>query len=162
MAKPLAILMVCLGNICRSPTAEGILHAHLAAEGLLDQVMLDSAGTSGMHEGSPPDTRSIACAKQYGVDISTLRARPLRENDFFVFDVILCADQSVLQETKRRQPQASSAQVALLLAWAGQGEKPVPDPYYGDQRDFEHTYSLIDQACKTIVTRLQQAQRSPA
>ena len=162
MAKPLSILMVCLGNICRSPTAEGVLRAHLAAEGLLPRVRLDSAGTSGMHAGSPPDSRSIACAKRHGVDLSTLRARPLQEDDFFTFDVILCADHSVLQDTKRRQPPSSTAQVELLLAWTGQGEHPVPDPYYGDHDDFEHSFQLIEQACKRIVARLQQADHAPA
>ena len=95
MTKPFSILMVCLGNICRSPTAEGVLRLQLEQAGLGGQVRVDSVGTGDSHVGQAPDSRAIACANKHGVDISTLRARRLTLEDFDAFDVLLCADRSV-------------------------------------------------------------------
>ena len=156
MARPIGILMVCLGNICRSPTAEGVLRARLEEAGLGTRARVDSAGTGSSHVGQPPDERAIACAARHGIDIAALRARRLALEDFDAFDIILCADRTILHEARMRKPRTSHAQVALLLEWGGVGKKDVPDPYYGSARDFEHAFKLIDAAAQGIVERVRQ------
>ena len=154
MARPASILMVCLGNICRSPTAEGVLRARLEEAGLGARARVDSAATGSSHIGHPPDERAIACAAKHGVDISALRARRLALEDFDEFDTILCADRTILHEARIRKPRTSHAQVELLLEWSGVGRKDVPDPYYGNARDFEQAFKLVDAAAQGIVERI--------
>jgi len=156
VAKPFSILMVCLGNICRSPTAEGVLRARLTQAGLADWVHVDSVGTGDSHVGQAPDSRAIACAGKHDVDISMLRARRLTLEDFDAFDVLLCADRTILHDARIRKPRTSHAQVELLLEWAGMGKKDVPDPYYGSTRDFEQAFKLIDNAASAIVERVRE------
>lgn len=156
MARPFSILMVCLGNICRSPTAEGVLRAKLQHAGLEMKVRVDSVGTGSSHVGQPPDSRAIACAEGHGVDISGLRARRLELEDFDEFDLLLCADRTILHDARIRKPRTSHAQVELLLEWAGVGKKDVPDPYYGSPRDFEQAFRLCESAADGIVERMQQ------
>ena len=156
MARMLGVLMVCLGNICRSPMAEGVLLARLAEAGLAGQVRVDSAATGRSHVGHAPDERAIACAAKHGVDMSALRARRLALEDFDEFDTILCADRTILHEARMRKPRTSHAQVELLLEWSGVGKKDVPDPYYGNARDFEHAFKLVDAAAQGIVERVRQ------
>lgn len=151
------LLMVCLGNICRSPLAEGALRAHLDCNGL-DWVDVDSAGTGGWHAGEPPDRRSITVAADSGVDIRGQRARKLRAADFEHFDWLLCADRSVLRDVRAMAPSGSTAEVALLLEWAGQGEgAEVPDPYTGGPEDFRRVWAMVDAAAAGIVARLSSA-----
>ena len=148
------LLMVCLGNICRSPLAEGVVRAHLDRAGL-DGVDVDSAGTGGWHAGEPPDRRSIAVAAGFGVDIRGQRARKLRGADFEHFDWLLCADRSVLRDVLAVAPSGSPAQAALLMEWAGLGEGvEVPDPYTGGPDDFRRVWTMVDAAAAGIVTRL--------
>ncbi|MFZ5637126.1 MAG: low molecular weight protein-tyrosine-phosphatase [Pseudomonadota bacterium] len=148
------LLMVCLGNICRSPLAEGAVRAHLDRHGL-DWVTVDSAGTGGWHAGEPPDRRSIAVAAAAGVDIRAQRARKLAMADFHAFDWLLCADRSVLRDVRGMAPAGSTAQAALLLEWAGQGEgAEVPDPYTGDAEDFRRVWAMVDTAAAAIVARI--------
>jgi protein-tyrosine phosphatase len=148
------LLMVCLGNICRSPLAEGAVRAHLDRNGL-DWVEVDSAGTGGWHAGEPPDRRSIAVAAGFGVDIRGQRARKLRSADFERFDWLLCADRSVLRDVQAMAPSGSAAQAALLMEWAGQGEgAEVPDPYTGGPEDFRTVWAMVDAAAAGIVGRL--------
>lgn len=156
MRRPFSILIVCLGNICRSPTAEGVLRARLDEAGLLPGVHLDSAATGDSHIGSAPDPRAVACALHHGVDISGLRARRLGYEDFEHFDLLLCADRTLLHETRIRKPRTSHSDVELMLDWAGVGNKDIPDPYYGGARDFERAFKLIDAAATGIVTRLRE------
>ncbi|WP_415253460.1 low molecular weight protein-tyrosine-phosphatase [Thermomonas sp.] len=156
MARPVGILMVCLGNICRSPMAEGVLRARLIEAGLGEQVRVDSAATGSSHIGHPPDERAIACALKHGIDISAQRARRLALEDFDEFDVILCADRTILHDARIRKPRISHAQVELLLEWSGVGKKDVPDPYYGNARDFEQAFRLVDAAANGIVERVRQ------
>ena len=156
MARPTGILMVCLGNICRSPTAEGVLRARLEQAGLGERARVDSAATGSSHIGHPPDERAIACAARHGIDLSTLRARRLVAEDFDEFDTILCADRTILHEARMRKPRTSHAQVELLLEWSGVGKKDVPDPYYGSTRDFEQAFKLVDAAAQGIVERVRQ------
>ena len=156
MARKLGVLMVCLGNICRSPMAEGVLLARLAEAGLAGQVRVDSAATGRSHVGHAPDERAIACAAKHGIDIAAQRARALEIADFDEFDFILCADRTILHEARMRKPRTSHAQVELLLEWSGVGKKDVPDPYYGNARDFEQAFKLVDAAAHGIVERVRQ------
>jgi protein-tyrosine phosphatase len=149
------LLVVCLGNICRSPLAEGALRARIAASPLAGRVEVDSAGTGGWHAGEAPDRRAIACARLHGVDIAGLRARQLRAADFDDFDWLLCADADNLRDVRRLAPAAARDRLALLLDWAGDGQGgEVPDPYYGDDDGFERVWRLVDAAAQAVVARL--------
>lgn len=154
------LLVVCLGNICRSPMAEGALRARIDAAGLGDAVEVDSCGTGDWHTGDAPDPRAIRCAAGHGVDIAGLCARTLDPADYRAFDVLLCADASTLRIVQARRPGDATADVALLLDWAGQGAADVPDPYTGDAAGFEPVWTLVDDAARTIVERLRR--RRPA
>ena len=154
-AGPTRLLVVCLGNICRSPLAEGALRARIEASPLAGRVMVDSAGTRGWHAGEPPDRRAIACARGHGVDIAGLRARQLRARDFEDFHWLLCADADNLRDVRALAPPGARERTALLLDWAGtvpHGE--VPDPYYGDGSHFEGVWQLVDTAARAVVDRL--------
>jgi protein-tyrosine phosphatase len=151
------LLMVCLGNICRSPLAEGAVRAHLDRRGL-DWVTVDSAGTGGWHAGEPPDPRSIAVAAASGVDIPAQRARKLVQADFQHFDRLLCADRSVLRDVRAAAPAEARERVALLLEWAGQGAgADIPDPYTGGPEDFRRVWAMVDAAAAGIVARIASA-----
>lgn len=156
MSRPIGILMVCLGNICRSPMAEGVLRQQLEAAGLGGRVRVDSAATGTSHIGHPPDERAIACAARNGVDISAQRARRLLAEDFDEFDVILCADRTILHDARIRKPRTAHAQVELMLEWSGAGRKDVPDPYYGSQRDFDQAFKLVEKVAAGVVERVRQ------
>ncbi len=155
----LNLLVVCLGNICRSPLAEGALRARIEASPLAGRVRVDSAGTGGWHAGEPPDRRAIACARRHGVDIAGLRARQIRASDFGEFDWLLCADTDNLRDVRRLAPEPARDRAALLLDWAGLGRgRAVPDPYYGGEDDFEHVWRLVDSAAQAVVERLSTGQ----
>ena len=150
------VLFVCLGNICRSPMAEGVLRARLEQASLGGIAHVDSAATGTSHIGHPPDERAIACAGKHGIDISAQRARRLELEDYDQFDVILCADRSILHDARIRKPRTSHGQVELLLEWSGVGKKDVPEPYYGNARDFEQSFRLVDAAASGVVERIRQ------
>ncbi|EAR15867.1 MULTISPECIES: low molecular weight protein-tyrosine-phosphatase [Robiginitalea] len=142
------ILMVCLGNICRSPLAEGIFASKLAGE----DYVVDSAGTAGYHVGNPPDPRSIEVAAQYGIDISRQRCRRFSVSDFDNFDYIFAMDlenQANILSLARNE--RDRAKVSLLLEAGGKGRREVPDPYYGGADGFEQVYRMIDTACDYIL-----------
>lgn len=161
MSRPVRLLMLCLGNICRSPMAEGAFRARLQAAGLEHEVEVDSAGIGPWHAGEPPDRRAIACARGHGVDIADQRARQLTADDFHHFDWILAADQDNLHGLQRRRPRDASARTVLLLPWAMPDADPVavPDPYTGDAGDFEHVWSLVDSAAQAAVRQRSWLQR---
>lgn len=143
---PVKILMVCLGNICRSPLAEGILRSKLDSN-----FIIDSAGTGGWHAGQSPDKRSIETAKQYNIDVSNQKARKFSITDFDLFDYIYVMDKSNYKDVINLAPdEAAKAKVALILG----NSKEVPDPYYGGQKGFENVYYLLDQACEEIAKNL--------
>lgn len=150
----LRLLVVCLGNICRSPMAEGALRARLEAAGLGDKVEVDSAGLGNWHAGRPPDRRAIACAASHGVDISELRGRQITDADYTGFDVLLCADADILYTVQTHAPAGATADTRLLLGWSGLGESQIPDPYTQDMAAFEHAWELVDGAAEAIVERL--------
>ena len=144
------ILMVCLGNICRSPLAEGILKNKLNE----DLFFIDSAGTGGYHIGNKPDHRSIAVAKKYGIDISQQRCRKFKIEDFTIFDLIYVMDQSNFNNIVHLTKEKSQIdKVKLLLKEADLNTTEVPDPYYNDN-GFEHVFHLIDDACEIIAKKL--------
>lgn len=144
--EPTKILMVCLGNICRSPLAQGILESKITSN-----TVVDSAGTAAYHIGNPPDPRSIAVAKQNGIPISQFRARKFTREDFKNFNHIYVMDQSNYKDViGLAETHAEQEKVSLLLP----DEKEVPDPYYGGPEGFESCYSLLDDACTQIVKKL--------
>lgn len=148
------VLMVCLGNICRSPLAEGILRHKTQQKNR--QVTVDSAGTISMHAGNCPDTRSIAVAKKYGIDISSQVARHFTVSDFDNFDYIFVMDASNYADVMAiARNEKDKAKVEMILNTTHPGHnKPVPDPYYGGADGFEKTYKLLDEACDVILSRL--------
>ncbi len=156
MAEPLRLLVVCLGNICRSPMAEGALRARIAAAGLGDMVQVDSAGTGDWHVGDPPDPRAIATARGHGVDIARLRGRQLADADFGRFDWLLCADHANLRDVRSRAPSGARARSALLTEWAGMSGA-VPDPYTGGAAEFERAWRMVDDAAVAAIDRLRTA-----
>ena len=149
-----AILFVCLGNICRSPLAEGVMRHAAETAGVAHRFTLDSAGCGGWHAGDPPDRRSIACAARHGLDISAQRARQVTAGDFDAFDLILGLDRDNVRHLKAMQPPGSRARVALYLEEALGRAKDVPDPYYGDDRDFEAVFALCETASQALVKAL--------
>jgi protein-tyrosine phosphatase len=149
------VLFVCLGNICRSPTAEGVLRAIAAKEYPLLPIEIDSAGTAGYHVGEPPDRRTIAAARRRGYDLSGLRARLVRSDDFDRFEYVLAMDRGNLAELESRRPDHATANVALFMEFApGNGVAEVPDPYYGASEDFEHVLDLCEAAARGLLARL--------
>jgi protein-tyrosine phosphatase len=153
--RKLRLLVICLGNICRSPMAEGALRARLEAAGLGHRVEVDSAGLGDWHAGQPPDRRAIRCAAGHGVDISGRRGRQIVDADSTAFDVLLCADADVLYTVRAHAPPGATAQSELLLAWSGLGEKAqIPDPYTQNAAAFEYAWELVDGAAAAIVERL--------
>jgi protein-tyrosine phosphatase len=149
------VLCVCLGNICRSPTAEGVLRAIAAREFPALQLEIDSAGTADYHVGEAPDRRSVAAALRRGYDIRGLRARLLQSVDFERFDQVLAMDRANLVELERRRPPRASAQLALFLEFAPEaGVAEVPDPYYGGAEDFERVLDLCEAGARGLLKRL--------
>ena len=149
------VLMVCLGNICRSPTAEAMLRKHVHEAGLDARVEVDSAGTADYHVGSPPDRRAIAHGEKRGLAMKKLRGRQVQRSDFDRFDVILAMDDDNLENLLRLRPQGSRAEVGLLMDYARDaGSREVPDPYYGGAEEFEHVLDLVDAASAGLVKAL--------
>jgi protein-tyrosine phosphatase len=148
------ILMVCLGNICRSPTAEAVLRAKLQAAGLGELVTVESAGTGGWHVGSPPDRRAIAHGARRGYDLAPLRARQLEDADFERFDLLLAMDEDNLDQLVAACPLPHRNKVRLLMDHApGQG-RVVPDPYTEGPVAFERVLDLVEIACDGLVAYL--------
>ncbi len=158
MAEPQRLLLVCLGNICRSPMAEGALRARLREARLDGGVEVDSAGTGGWHVGSPPDPRAIAAARRHGVDIGGLRARQLRADDFAAFDWLLCADHANLRDVRALAPSGARAGTALFMEWAGLAGA-IADPYDGGEDHFEQAWRQVDAAARAAVERLRRGGR---
>ncbi len=145
------VLMVCLGNICRSPLAEGILKSKVN----LETVLVDSSGTAGYHVGNSPDPRSIAVAKKHGLDISFQKCRKFSEKDFEAFDFIYAMDKSNFANIKKlARSKDDERKVKLLLDEVDLGVSEVPDPYYGGEDGFENVFQMIDLACEAIAKKL--------
>jgi protein-tyrosine phosphatase len=148
------VLFVCLGNICRSPTAEGVLRHKLSAAGLAGHVEVDSAGTGDWHVGKAADVRTRQAAQQRGYDLSALRGRQVKAEDFYAFDLVLAMDSSNLHDLQQMRPDDASAELDLFLRRYHLALDDVPDPYYGGEAGFAQVLDLIEQACDALVLEL--------
>jgi protein-tyrosine phosphatase len=149
------VLFVCLGNICRSPTAEGVFRAALEREGLADRVFTASAGLGDWHVGQPPDKRAIQAARRRGYDLTALRGRKVSREDFARFGWILCMDDSNLRALLDLKPPEYPGHLGLLLDFAPEaGVREVPDPYYGGPEGFDRVLDLIEASVSGLVVRL--------
>ena len=154
----IAVLFVCTGNICRSPTAEGVARKLLAEAGLAARVAVDSAGLEGWHAGDPPDPRAITCAAARGYDLTAQRARRFDRPDFNVFRLIIGMDRGHVSALRARQDETSTSQVRLFLDFLPAEDprygRDVPDPYYGDMSDFEVSLDLIELGTPNLIDNL--------
>ena len=145
------VLFVCLGNICRSPSAQGVFESMVSARGLQSQFEIDSAGTGGYHAGEPPDRRAQAAARQRGYDLSGQRARAVRPSDFQQFDLILAMDRSNLENLLRVAPANCAARVRLFMSYAPAWPAEVPDPYFGGDQGFEQVLDMLEAASEALL-----------
>ena len=148
------VLMVCTGNICRSPTAEGVLREQLRRQGLQTAAWVDSAGTHGYHTEEPPDPRAVRIAAARGYDIAGLKSRSVHTKDFSRFHWMLAMDEGNLAWLQRKSPSPNTPRIELLTQAAGLAEPEVPDPYYGPDAGFEHVLDLLERACEGFMQRL--------
>jgi protein-tyrosine phosphatase len=152
---PTRVLFVCLGNICRSPTAHGIFEAMVNRAGHQERIKVDSCGTGGWHVGMPPDARATAEAAERGYDIGHLRARQLRSSDFLEFDYIVAMDRANLNDLRREQPENSIAKLVLFLDYGSANDyDEVPDPYYGGIDGFAQVLDLVEDASAGLLRNL--------
>lgn len=149
------VLFVCLGNICRSPTAQGVFEKIVKNENLEKTILIDSAGTGDWHVGKLPDTRAIAAALARDHDLSHLRARQVAPQDFLEFDYILAMDKQNLWDLQALKLPEFSGHLGLFLPFGQSGLEEVPDPYLGDKENFEQVLDLIEDAARGLLTHLQ-------
>lgn len=155
MGKQVSVLFVCMGNICRSPTAEGVFRHRVAAAGLGDVVLIDSAGTHGYHVGEPPDTRSMEYAAKRGYDLSSQRSRKVAPSDFEKFDHLLAMDHDNLHLLEAACPPEHRHKLGLFMAHASSsGSDVVPDPYYGGGKGFDLVLDYIEDASDGLIAAL--------
>ncbi|MDP9133316.1 MAG: low molecular weight phosphotyrosine protein phosphatase [Actinomycetota bacterium] len=157
------VLFVCMGNICRSPTAEGVMRRLVAEAGLEDRIEVDSAGTGGWHAGDPPDVRATAAAARRGVTLDGA-ARQVRPEDFDEFDLVIAMDRENLRGLLTLAPDEAAAETIRLLrefdpSSAGAPDLDVPDPYYGGDRGFETVLDMTETACRGLLDELRSAGR---
>ncbi|WP_242469428.1 low molecular weight protein-tyrosine-phosphatase [Rhabdochromatium marinum] len=151
------VLFVCMGNICRSPTAQGVFRQLVAQAGLADRIDIDSAGTHAYHIGEPPDQRATATAHQRGIDLSDLRARRAKVEDFEAFDYVLAMDQDNFRNLRELCPPALTHRLKLFMDFAPQlSVREVPDPYYGGPRGFDRVLDLIEAASAGLLEDIRQ------
>jgi protein-tyrosine phosphatase len=160
------LLFVCMGNICRSPTAEAVMRAVVAREGLDGEVEIDSAGTGAWHVGNPPDRRSTAAAKARGIALAGA-ARQVTAADFEDYDLLLAADAENVADLRRLAPDAQAAEKIVLLRQfdpeaVAAGDLDVPDPYYGGPSGFEDVLDLVESACEGLLSSLRAQGRLPS
>lgn len=164
LEPPVRILFVCLGNICRSPSAEGVIASMIEKQGLADQIRVDSAGTAAWHIGKSADPRAMDRASARGFNMSGLKARQVSEDDFDQFDYILAMDSDNLAELNQLQPPHFGGHLGLLLDFLPQGSElnkyaEVPDPYYGGESGFDLVLDLIEAAGANLISMVQQRLR---
>ena len=155
-----SVLFVCMGNICRSPTAEAVFRAHATRAGFGQQLMIDSAGIGDWHVGQPPDHRAVAHARRRGYDMAALRARQVVVDDFARFDWIFAMDLRNLRDLQALRPSSYGGHLGLLLDLVPDiGRREVPDPYFGGAAGFEKVLELTERACEALLTRIADAQQ---
>jgi len=149
------VLFVCMGNICRSPTAEVVFRHYVGQEGLADQIHIDSAGTHDYHIGDPPDPRTQHAALQRGYDMSALRGRQVEAGDFNHFDYVLAMDHANLSILQRLRPSEARSHLGLFLEFAERHEeREVPDPYYGGKDGFERVLDMVEDAAEGLLRHI--------
>ena len=150
-----SVLFVCMGNICRSPTAEGVFRKYVADAGLVDKIHTDSAGTHAYHSGEPADRRAQAAASRRGFSLEGIRARRVTDADYEHFDYILAMDEDNLVVLRERAPESRLNKVSLFLEFAeSRRETEVPDPYYGGAAGFERVLDLVEEASRGLLETL--------
>jgi len=163
MSHQVKVLFVCLGNICRSPTAHGIFQGMVQQAGLANQILVDSAGTSDWHTGGSPDSRSAAHANKRGYDLSDLRARQITRSDFHKFDYILGMDETNMANMQPLCPSEYRGCFELFLNFSDRSDyREVPDPYYSGKDGFELVLDLIEDASRNLLRHIQQDHLSGA
>jgi len=151
------VLFVCMGNICRSPTAHGVFRALVEREGLSDVIDIDSAGTHAYHVGNPPDRRAQATAQERGIDLSDLVARRVTSEDFHLFDYVVAMDQDNYMSLSEICPEQHIDKIQLFMDFASQMRtREVPDPYYGGPSGFERVFDLVEAASEGLLMEIRQ------
>ena len=158
VVQKLAVLFVCTGNICRSPSADGVMRHKVRQAGLADKVTIDSAATLDYHAGEAPDARAVAHARKRGYDLSSLRARRVSDADFEHFDLIMAMDRSHYSILERRCPEHLRHKLHLFMTFAPGDAHEVPDPYYGGAEGFEYVLDLIEAGCDALLQRIASGQ----
>ena len=155
MNKEVAVLFVCMGNICRSPTAHGVFRALVESEGMADVVAIDSAGTHAYHVGSPPDRRAQATARERGIDLSDLVARRVMAEDFELFDYVVAMDQDNYMALSEICPDQHVDKIHMFMDFADRMRtREVPDPYYGGPAGFERVFDLVEAASQGLLAEI--------
>lgn len=162
MSKPVSVLFVCLGNICRSPTAQGVFQKMVDDAGLSEQIITDSAGTSDWHLDEAPDPRTVTAASRRGYDLSQLRGRQAQRGDFARFDYIFAMDNSNLQHLQRLAPADFAGHLGLFLDFCQGDYREVPDPYHGGRDGFTLVLDLIEEASGALLQDIQRRHLSGA
>jgi len=160
--KPIGVLFICMGNICRSPTAEGVFRHVVAEAGLADAIRVDSAGTHAYHVGEAPDRRSQAAAARRGYVLDAIRARRVETADFAAFDHVLAMDKLNLVHLETIVPDEYRSRLGLFLPYARDIGEEVPDPYYGGAAGFERVLDLVEEASRALLEALRAHHRLPA
>ena len=159
MTEKTKVLFVCMGNICRSPTAEAVFRHYVECAGLTEKILIDSAGTHDYHVEAPPDKRAQHAAQQRGYDMSSLRGRQVEQGDFYRFDYVLAMDEDNLAILQRLAPPDSDAQVKLFLQYArNHAQREVPDPYFGGTEGFERVLDMVEDAAQGLLLEIRQWQ----
>ena len=153
--KQTKVLFVCMGNICRSPTAEGVFRHQVEKNNLADQISIDSAGTHAYHVGNPPDRRAQDAAIKRDINLSDQRARRVSADDFLEFDYVVAMDESNMDDLLAICPAGYEYRLHLFLAFSDSGETEVPDPYYGQGRGFEIVLNLVENAAAGLLEHIQ-------
>ena len=150
-----SVLFICMGNICRSPTAQGVFRALVEQEGLTDRIATDSAGTIAYHVGEAPDRRARETASRRGVDLSDLRARKVVAEDFERFDYLLAMDQDNYSDLLKLSPPGGEQRLYLFMDFArNRPEKEVPDPYYGGVAGFDRVFDMVEEASRGLLNHI--------
>jgi len=154
-SEPRKVLFVCLGNICRSPTAEGVFRRYVQDAGLAEHILIDSAGTGDYHIGDAPDERACVAASRRGYDLSKLRARQVTRDDFERFDYVLAMDEENLRTLKRLAPPEHAHKLKMFTDFSSQHAQYVPDPYAGGPQGFELVLDLVEDAAQGLLRHIQ-------
>ena len=152
--EKISVLFVCMGNICRSPTAEGVFRHHVNESGFADRIFVDSAGTHAYHVGEPPDRRAYAAAERRGISLAEINARRVTDDDFERFDYIIAMDVDNQMRLLEQAPDEHRPKVQLFLSYASVSETEVPDPYYGGAAGFERVLDLVEEASRGLLETL--------